>query len=296
MAIHVFGVDALRRKRPEPLPSLIKFVESGHKEDALVEFLRRSEGKSLLEEEYRTAAPWSSWNRIQYLEATRPTDGFAAVHIAAERGKTRLLEQIVASGARVDQKDHRGQTAFMVAAACGGLASLETLLRLGASLAAADEAGRRALHHAIHSRAWSPKAVEMLVNARAEVEVRDNHGITPVMLATATGCLPTAEVLLQLGVRGHCFDDSARSLLNFARTSYRRSGRPVPSGIIPPPWPLEGGIGEGSGRTSDAGPKKYWRWDEPGVNDMQRLLLADERERRRCAVELIAMRSRGIKS
>ena len=79
------------------------------------------------------------------------------------------------------------------------------MLRLGTEVNAVNEIGRSALHGAAHIR--SNAIVQLLVDHGAQVNVADQRGITPLMIAEGGGhiLLPglgggsTAELLRALG-------------------------------------------------------------------------------------------------
>eukprot|EP00927_Polykrikos_kofoidii_P040876 TRINITY_DN34864_c0_g1_i1.p1 TRINITY_DN34864_c0_g1~~TRINITY_DN34864_c0_g1_i1.p1 ORF type:complete len:325 (+),score=41.27 TRINITY_DN34864_c0_g1_i1:115-1089(+) len=302
-----------------PRQPLYDLIVAGEKEDKIVQLIRSRR----LFEEQRTAAPWSVTNQVHYLEMAKPADGRTALHIAAEKGHARLVEAIIRGGARVDLGDHRGCTALMIAAACGGVEVIVALLRAGSSPVMADRAGRQPLHHAMHDRDWAASAVKVIVGASADMEARDEHGLTPLMLGSATAS-PGVDALINLGARVLAFDRDGRTPLHHARLTRRRQGRPIPVCVTPlqssslvlpegtasPKNPLHDmptqntdvpeSIIEAARVSMDVEtrtflapcPKDYWRWDELGSTDVQKQLLYRERNWRRQGVPLLGVAER----
>lgn len=81
------------------------------------------------------------------------------LHLAAERGRSEVVELLLAAGADVDRRDAAGKTAFELAVAGGFLDVVDTLLAVGASaiatrqrLEAAITAARSRGHRAVQAR------------------------------------------------------------------------------------------------------------------------------------------------
>ncbi|MCE2540494.1 MAG: ankyrin repeat domain-containing protein [Acidobacteria bacterium] len=137
--------------------------------------------------------------------------------LAAMDANVAVMDALVAAGADTRLATDEGTTPLMVAAGLGRvpaetrvteadtLDAVQFVLDLGADVDATNAVGRSALHGAAHIR--SDAAVQLLVDHGATVEVPDQRGITPLMIAEGGGhiLLPglgggsTADLLRALG-------------------------------------------------------------------------------------------------
>jgi len=136
-----------------------------------------------------------------------------ALVLAAGLGDVPLVDVLVKRGAQVDWR-RGGKTALMTAAEVGAARVVEHLLRSGASTAPVDSDGRTALHLAVAGRipdrsvgpdgrateSWDGKSklripagedvrrvVELLLDAKADLNARDKNGATPLFGAWTYG-------------------------------------------------------------------------------------------------------------
>ena len=73
--------------------------------------------------------------------------GWTALHFAAQRGHTKLVEYFVSKmGATIDSTTMKKQTPLHLAATYGRVPACQILVDLGASLDAADDNSQRAIH------------------------------------------------------------------------------------------------------------------------------------------------------
>ena len=137
--------------------------------------------------------------------------------LAAMDANVGVMRALVSAGADPLATTDEGTTPLMVAAGLGqvpaetrvtesdALAAVRYVLGLGTEVNAVNEVGRTALHGAAHIR--SDAGVQLLVDHGAQVNVADQRGITPLMIAQGGGhiLLPglgggsTAELLRALG-------------------------------------------------------------------------------------------------
>ena len=120
-------------------------------------------------------------------------DGATPFLLAAMAGDVRVMRALAAHGADSLQAATDGTTPLMVAAGLGRyeaeslrteadtLASVMLALELGADVNAATDAGLTALHAAAHIK--SDRLVQLLVDRGAAVNVANERGETPLMLA-----------------------------------------------------------------------------------------------------------------
>ena len=137
--------------------------------------------------------------------------------LAAMDADVAVMDALVAAGADTRLATDEGTTPLMVASGLGRvpaetrvteadtLDAVQFVLDLGADVNATNAVGRSALHGAAHIR--SDAAVQLLFEHGATVEVADQRGITPLMIAEGGGhiLLPglgggsTADLLRALG-------------------------------------------------------------------------------------------------
>ena len=137
--------------------------------------------------------------------------------LAAMDANVAVMDALVAAGADTRLATDEGTTPLMVASGLGRvpaetrvtepdtLDAVQFVLDLGADVDATNAVGRSALHGAAHIR--SDAAVQLLVDHGATVQVADQRGITPLMIAEGGGhiLLPglgggsTADLLRALG-------------------------------------------------------------------------------------------------
>ncbi len=156
--------------------------------------------------------------------------------LAAMDANVEVMRRLAAAGADTRAASDENNTPLMVAAGLGqvpaetrvtGDGSLEAVrlvLELGAGVNDLNARGRSALHGAAHIR--SDAIVQLLVDRGALVNVEDDRGITPLMIAEGGGhiLLPglgggsTAELLRALGS-----DETVRSsfIENFSQGAIR---------------------------------------------------------------------------
>ena len=137
--------------------------------------------------------------------------------LAAMDGKVEVMQALADAGADPLAATDRHTTPLMVAAGLGrvpaeshvteheSIDAVQYLLQLGGDINQTNDVGRTALHGAAHIR--SDVLVQMLFDHGATVTVKDERGITPLMIAEGGGhiFLPglgggsTADLLRKLG-------------------------------------------------------------------------------------------------
>ena len=156
--------------------------------------------------------------------------------LAAMDGNVEVMRRLAAAGADTRAATDENNTPLMVAAGLGqvpaetrvtgdgALEAVELVLALGADVNAVNLRGRSALYGAAHIR--SDAIVKLLVDRGARVNLEDDRGITPLMVAEGGGhiLLPglgggsTADLLRSLGS-----DETVRSsfIENFSQGAIR---------------------------------------------------------------------------
>lgn len=115
---------------------------------------------------------------------------------AAKAGDLRLIRELLADGADVNQRDDEGQMLLNVAVLGTGPNQTDIMLELialGADVNAKDSFGQTAVHKAV-SDMLSTSSLEALISAGSNVNLWDNAFNTPLHWATA--CSKEAVVML----------------------------------------------------------------------------------------------------
>jgi len=137
----------------------------------------------------------------------RDRRGASAIHAAAGRGRTRVLQVLLDAGAPPDDRGGDGATPLHWAS-CGvdgnavgvggELEAMAALLARGADAAAATDDGNAVVHWA----AWAggPDAVRLLLRQGADAAVANDRGCTAAHWACAGGDVETLDLLRGLDV------------------------------------------------------------------------------------------------
>ena len=95
-------------------------------------------------------------------------DGVTPLMHAAENGNARVIRQLVADGADVNDADKKGWTALMYAVRHGQLKAAAELITVGADIDAEARNGWTALSLAV--KAGSPLIISLLANAAGKAD------------------------------------------------------------------------------------------------------------------------------
>ncbi len=121
------------------------------------------------------------------------------LHAAASGGAAGVVELLIAKGADVNAKDHRGRTPLHNAAAMPITGTFELLIANGADVNAKDESGETPLHVAL----WpfpQPDMIRLLLEHGADPNAEGPHGQAPLFIVGQSG-IPEGS-LERRGVRG----------------------------------------------------------------------------------------------
>ena len=105
-------------------------------------------------------------------------NGKTALIAAAKSEHAEIVKELLRAGAKVDSPGDGGGSALM--AATVNLETLEVLLKAGANPFLGDEDGQTALHLAARRH---QETFTRLLACGFSVDVSDNHGVTPLMVA-----------------------------------------------------------------------------------------------------------------
>lgn len=134
------------------------------------------------------------WSRLP--SATRQAvdvHGRTALHIAAWRGHTVLMECLLTHGIEFDARDKRGRTALHYAARHGHVECVQQLLNKGVLIDASDSRGQTPLHLA--ARWGHANVLSVLASAKGNTHARDARGQLPLHLCARYGHLSCVALL-----------------------------------------------------------------------------------------------------
>lgn len=123
------------------------------------------------------------------------TSWAGALHDAAEAGNLTQIQQLVASGADVNEVDARGIWPLLAATTNGNVTTVALLLKLNANPNQTDRYHYSALHEA--ASLGYADVLKLLIAANADINARDINGITPLGYALRSSPNPKAMALLQ---------------------------------------------------------------------------------------------------
>ena len=142
--------------------------------------------------------------------------GRTALHVATSFDTLRFFRLLVEKGANHKTSDKLNRTTLMTAAK----SSTEIVRYLLQELectgdfinAQEDQDGRTALHYGIEN----PKTVALLLEHKADPNIRDYHGRTPILLAAEKGCTASAELLWVYGAKMYVTGRGGWNILHYA--------------------------------------------------------------------------------
>lgn len=112
--------------------------------------------------------------------------GETPLHIAAYAARDSLVELLVSHGANVNALNDTKRTPLHAAAIAGDDKAIETLVKAGANVdakAGPGDFGYTALHFTINNGGGNPSTVKALLDGKADTNVRDTNGQTPLEAA-----------------------------------------------------------------------------------------------------------------
>lgn len=148
------------------------------------------------------------------------------LHVAVVQGSVPLAKILISKGANLEApSEDRGARATHLAANFGELEMLNLLLDAGADIEARDQKGQTPLLLAAATN--NTEVVKVLLDRGADKEARESgEGMTPLMRASRLGSLEIAIALVATGAEINAVDNAGRSPLKLAatRSSYINVG------------------------------------------------------------------------
>ncbi|XP_078258053.1 uncharacterized protein LOC144595010 [Rhinoraja longicauda] len=140
--------------------------------------------------------------------AQRDHRGLSPLLLAAAEGRADVAELLLEAGAPVDQADAQGRSPLQAAASLGRATTVRTLLVWGAAVDGLDAEGRSVL--ALAAAHGSEAAVRLLLERGLDPNHRDALGWTPLHAACAEGHAAVCRALLEHGARVREADSEGR--------------------------------------------------------------------------------------
>jgi hypothetical protein len=147
------------------------------------------------------------------VDAIFPKIGVTALMKAAAGSDMTMLAQQLKLLTDVNARDSSGWTAVMYAAQAGRVEGMKLILDSGGDPRAQSNAGETAMAAAVSALVQASAKVQLLADRGLDVNVRDRHGVSPLMLARAWGWRDPdlVPLLLKLGADVQLRDDQGRT-------------------------------------------------------------------------------------
>ena len=142
--------------------------------------------------------------------------GQTALIRASEKGDTAAVNSLIRAGANVNAADRTGRTALLAASAFGGkLETVQALIKAGANLNARDlRPGRTALMFAADFGGTA--VAEALIKAGADLNIADHSGGTALIRAVSLGYSDIVQALIKAGANLNQKDKNGTTALTLA--------------------------------------------------------------------------------
>ncbi|XTI95541.1 ankyrin repeat-containing domain protein [Cenococcum geophilum] len=140
--------------------------------------------------------------------------GRSALHLAAYKLNSNVIDVLIAHGAKLDIRDHTGKTPLHVAAALGSTRCTSSLINGGSKLESTDQFGSTPLHHVCMQGHY--QTVEFLLDAGANIEAINSVLETPLRYAVSGDHIEVVTLLHQRGAAFNALDKWGSTVLHIA--------------------------------------------------------------------------------
>ncbi|KAK2495147.1 hypothetical protein MC885_004447, partial [Smutsia gigantea] len=137
-----------------------------------------------------------------------------ALHLACANGHVEVVTFLVERKCELDLRDNEERTPLLKAIQCQQEDCAIILLQSGANPYVRDISGNNALHYAACGSRITTAARLLLCNV--DMEARNKHGITPLLLAVSKNSDEMVEYLISKGANVHVVDKKKRTTLMYA--------------------------------------------------------------------------------
>jgi ankyrin repeat protein len=179
------------------------------------------------------AARWGSSSQIKEALShdcvnAQSESGYTPLMFAAFYNGKNAVRTLIGAGAKLEEKNARGETALILAILSGYPGIVETLIKKGADVNTSGKSGYTPLMYAIGGdmptffQNSKKSIVSLLIEAGADVNAKNDQGLTALMLSCAE--LDEADIakqLVQAGARVNDRGKDGQTALGFARKNRR---------------------------------------------------------------------------
>src|SRR4030088_2672915 len=134
---------------------------------------------------------------------------------AARAGRDDLLDGLIQSGMKPDERDAKGYTALILAAYNGQAKSVDFLIQKGANPCATDPKGNSSLMGVAFK--GETAIAERLIAAHCDVNARNDAGQTALMIAAMFGRAEVVKILLMNGADPELHDRAGNTAASLAQ-------------------------------------------------------------------------------
>jgi ankyrin repeat protein len=134
---------------------------------------------------------------------------------AARQGRDDLLNGLIQSGMKPDERGPHGYTALILAAYNGQAKSVDFLIQMGANPCATDPKGNSSLMGVAFK--GETGIAQRLIEAHCDVNARNDAGQTALMMATLFGRTDVAKMLLVNGANPELQDQAGNTAVSLAQ-------------------------------------------------------------------------------
>ncbi len=153
---------------------------------------------------------------------SRDEQGQMPLYLSLREGSFKVSAVLLAHAqTRIDQANAVGETALMMAALKGHTTWVQQLLDRGARLDPAEPKAWTALHYAASGP--EPGTVQLLLARGARIDAASPNGSTPLMMASRYGHEDAVQLLLKQGADPRRRNDLKLSAADFARQAGRQA-------------------------------------------------------------------------
>ena len=137
------------------------------------------------------------------------------LHLACTNEEIAIVKMLVKAGAQVCVKDNKGDTCLTLAAYNGHTEIVRYLVGLkDVDVNHKAEDHFSALYCAVDRE--HPDVVEVLIDAGADIETKDDKGCSPLLLASCSGALALVKMLVKAGAEVCATDNEGHTCLTLA--------------------------------------------------------------------------------
>jgi len=144
-----------------------------------------------------------------------------ALHLAARNGYTEIVKRLLAGRISPDERDNKGNTAFMVAIEAQKTETAMEFFNYNFSYTTVNLRNLMPIHLAVLLK--NRQIVETLLEKGVDVNVKGEDGMTPLHLAAKVGDSPMCTFLLNKGANKAALDNFKRTPAKVAKASKQKA-------------------------------------------------------------------------